>query len=303
MDMSIITPIFNIPIETDKPEWSSPPSPSSSTSSGAASPSRQPAAAYVGALSQLHQSLVVLPTVLCGPSRPSSPVFQDRMKKLQTRIQHSAVNTQSTVDLKRLWSSRINCKGARAVLSTDTDVIPGDGEVPNVLPDTEEEWYAWEALVKERRARKHTVPPEKIQIARDKVDSWRAAVPTDVDLPRVSTTQESDRSSKLNFRVVKRAPTLKAKSSAIKGPSQVSGPQKAESQPSTASDSQRKSGDQEVVPAEIVPDSQVEVEESQTSKKVIDLPDDSVSHFIFSVVVIGCHIASRIFLRHHSLHS
>ncbi|RPD55300.1 hypothetical protein L226DRAFT_491777 [Lentinus tigrinus ALCF2SS1-7] len=183
-------------------------------------------------IARQHAAFLTLPEVLCPESRPSSPTAEGRIEDMKTRIT-AAVNTAGGDPTNPKWGyvSRLVCLGStsRKYVGVAPGVRIGDGKKVNVgknfkfeLPETEEEWAAyeqrWEAAVAEERRKSETKiaakasltskyfkstaaeEPEigsrpratssKAEVIREKVERWQAQVATVVTAPDVPPSQE-----------------------------------------------------------------------------------------------------------------
>lgn len=183
-------------------------------------------------IARRHAAFLTLPEVLCAESRPSSPTGEDRIEELKTRIT-TAVHTAGGDPTNPKWGyvSRIVQLGStsRKYVGVAPGVRIGDGNKVDAgkkfkleLPETEEEWAAyeqrWEASVAEERKRearaaskssrtskyfKNAPAPEasaagtrshatssKAEVIREKVERWQAQVVPVTTAPDAPPSQE-----------------------------------------------------------------------------------------------------------------
>ncbi|KAI5118425.1 hypothetical protein M0805_005509 [Coniferiporia weirii] len=205
--MSLYTPLF--------PPTNPPPSrmASSSSLSSVETAKRPPILSYSSRLSQWHLAIAALPDELCPPSAPSSPTSKARSEKLQAEINQAVQNGLNASDFCKLRSTGLGYATTKPITNVPETTNEQEQDVPWILADTEEEWFEWERMMSERRAkstgkvREAFAPPDvKSRNAREKVMNWKARLQPSSSHASVHTVSNG---SPLGFPVIKRTSMLK----------------------------------------------------------------------------------------------
>ncbi|KAL4075221.1 hypothetical protein V8B97DRAFT_1945110 [Scleroderma yunnanense] len=204
---------------------------------------------YADLLRDVHLFLATQGDILAPPSRPSSPNFEERVATLRENVRQAFVEAKGE-PANGMWTQlteqlKMGCVRGNAdpAFVTDDQAI-AEQAVEWILPETEQEWFEWEAKREASRLKKpsksmqhgdiiqpaadrleHTtsisaapeqgVSPSTILRAKEKVKKWQATIVSD-STPDLERSQASSRVSGL---IVKgKSPALPKGSSSLNFP-------------------------------------------------------------------------------------
>ena len=117
---------------------------------------------YVDLLCDIHLCLSARGEILAPPSRPSSPHFDERVSRLRENVREAFLDAKGE-PASGMWTQlseqlKMGCVRGNAGPATATDdEVATEQDVEWLLPETEQEWFEWEAK-REQQKRLKTRP-------------------------------------------------------------------------------------------------------------------------------------------------
>ncbi|KIM52413.1 hypothetical protein SCLCIDRAFT_1163411 [Scleroderma citrinum Foug A] len=188
---------------------------------------------YVDLLRNVHLFLSTQGDMLAPPSRPSSPNFEERVFQLRENVREAFLDAKGE-PANGMWTQlteqlKMQCmRGGAGSASTTDDQVAVEQDVEWILPETEQEWFEWQAKREQEKCLKkkaismqqdydtvplaadqpeHTssiatrqmavpeqgtsnVSPSTILRAKEKVKKWQAAInPNSTSTPHFQYSQ------------------------------------------------------------------------------------------------------------------
>lgn len=188
---------------------------------------------YVDLLRNVHLFLSTQGDMLAPPSRPSSPNFEERVSQLRENVREAFLDAKGE-PANGMWTQlteqlKMQCmRGGAGSASTTDDQVAVEQDVEWILPETEQEWFEWQAKREQEKCLKkkaismqqdydtvplaadqpeHTssiatrqmavpeqgtsnVSPSTILRAKEKVKKWQAAInPNSTSTPHFQYSQ------------------------------------------------------------------------------------------------------------------
>ena len=117
---------------------------------------------YVDLLRDVNLFLSTQGEVLAPPSRPSSPHFDERVSRLRENVREAFLDAKGE-PASGMWTQlseqlKMGCvRGSAGPATTTDDQVATEQDVEWFLPETEQEWFEWEAK-REQQKRLKTRP-------------------------------------------------------------------------------------------------------------------------------------------------
>jgi len=217
---------------------------------------------YVDLLRNVHLFLSTQGEMLAPPSRPSSPNFEEKVSQLKENIREAFLDAKGE-PANGMWTQLSeqlkmeSMRGGAGPASTTDGQVAVEQEVEWILPETEQEWFEWEAKREQEKCLKkkasismqqdiaplaadqpeHTnsiatrqmpvpeqgasnVSPSTILRAKEKVKKWQATiVPISTSTPHLQYSQSQTPKERVSGAGVKgKAPALAKGSSSLNFP-------------------------------------------------------------------------------------